>query len=113
MTDSTCWAALCSEHDTSFSCFLLQVFLYVMHGKKAQVPKEEFDAIRQCQKEEKERNKHGLQPPWQDEPLAQTPGLSAGQYSSAVTPDQMRYGNPPATRVAAGQDWVHPGGKCG
>ena len=86
-----------------------------MHGKKAQVPKEEFDAIRQCQKEENERNKRGLQPPWktQDESPAQGPPLSAGQYSSAAVPAQMQYNTPPATRMAAGQDWVQRGGECG
>ena len=43
---------------------LLQVFVYVMHSKKAQVPKEEYEAIRQCQQEERERKKQGLKPPW-------------------------------------------------
>ena len=47
----------------------LQVFIYVMHSKKAHVPKEEYEAIRQCQQEEWERKNQGRKLPWQ-EPLA-------------------------------------------
>jgi hypothetical protein len=41
-----------------------KVFIYVMHTKKAQVPKEEYEAIRQCQQEERDRKKRGLNAPW-------------------------------------------------
>ncbi|CAI8016046.1 RanBP-type and C3HC4-type zinc finger-containing protein 1 [Geodia barretti] len=44
------------------------VYIYVMHSKKAHVPKEEYEAIRQCQQEEYDRKKQGLKQPW-EQPL--------------------------------------------
>ena len=59
---------------------VLQVFLYVMHTKKAKVPKEEYEAIRQCQQEERERKKRGTQPPWKKAAQHEADMAAQGRY---------------------------------
>lgn len=63
-----------------------------MHTKKAQVPKEEYEAIRQCQLEERERKKRGMKPHW--EMTHQVPGMAP--------PAPAPYPPPPT-----GQDYIH------
>ena len=69
-----------------------------MHTKKAQVPKEEYEAIRQCQLEERERKKRGMKPHWEmPPPAAGPPGMAP-----APTPRPL-----PNTGMAAAQDYSH------
>ena len=56
-----------------------------MHSKKAHVPKEEYEAIRQCQQEEYERQKQGLKHPWQA-PLA-PPTVPPRLHHATHTPE--------------------------
>lgn len=67
-----------------------------MHTKKAQVPKEEYEAIRQCQVEERERKKRGMKPHWE-----MPPHQAAGLPGMAPTPRL------PPSGMAAGQDYNH------
>ena len=65
-----------------------------MHTKKAQVPKEEYEAIRQCQQEERERKKQGKKPHWE-----MSTHLGAGTLQPAG-PDYMH--QPPPRKNSVG-----------
>ena len=65
--------------------------MYVMHTKKAQVPKEEFEAIRQCQQEERDRKLRGLKEPWKKQPTQFVPLSSHIPYNHVVPSDSTSF----------------------
>lgn len=72
----------------------LQVFIYVMHSKKAHVPKEEYEAIRQCQQEEWERKNQGRKLPWQELLTLSTTAPPTVPPRSQPVPHQPEYPTP-------------------
>ena len=67
-----------------------------MHSKKAQVPKEEYEAIRQCQQEERERKRQGIRHPWQMSTSTVTP--PAPPRHNMESPGTMQAGNIPQSQ---------------